>query len=171
MSDLADKPAVILFAHGSLLCGSSGALEAHAGRMRRSGDYSMVEVGFLNYSIPTFEHAVSACYNAGKRKVLVLPFFLVPGYFVTKGLPEAISRVSELYPEMEFQVAAAIGFDEALADAIIDSALSPLSQDAWRDDLATASRSCRANPDCPLYGTPSCPRVPEAGTPIRIAVE
>jgi len=163
--------AMILFSHGSVLCGAGVALEEHAGRLRQRGEFSQVEIGYMNYSTPAFADAVTRCHGAGHRKILIVPFFLVPGYFVTNSLPQHLDRARESFPDIEFTVAAAIGFDDALADALIDAAFDPLPASAWRDDLAAASKSCRSNPECPIYGTPNCPRSPEPGTPVRPAVE
>jgi sirohydrochlorin ferrochelatase len=161
--------AVILFSHGSLLCGAGEALDAHAARLR--AQWPLVEVGYLNYSEPTFAEAVAKCEAEGASRVIVVPFFLVPGYFVTKSLPEHLAQAKSDFPQVEFIVADAIGFDERLADALIEAAEQPLGPEEWRDDLTAAARGCRARPDCPLYGTPNCPRVPSPGTPARPAVE
>ena len=163
--------ALILFSHGSLLCGAGEALDAHAGRLRRTGEWDRVAVGYMNYSEPTFAQSVAECAEAGATRILVLPFFLVPGYFVTKSLPEQVEAAQAAHPALEFTVADAIGFDAGLADALIASAQDPLGPDEWRDDLAAAARGCRARPDCPLYATPNCPRVPAPDTPARPFVE
>jgi len=163
--------ALILFSHGSLLCGAGEALDSHAGRLRRLGRWGVVEVGYMNYSEPTFDDAVRRCEAQGATRVVVLPFFLVPGFFVTKALPEHLARARADFPKLEFLVAAALGFDERLADALIEAAQSPLGPGAWRDDLTAAARGCRARPDCPLYGTPDCPRAPAPNAPERPFVE
>ncbi len=163
--------ALILFSHGSLLCGSGEALDAHAARLRKRGEWDRVEVGYMNYSEPTFAEAVAQCQAAGATRIVVLPFFLVPGYFVTKSLPEHLAKAQTAYPDLRFVVADALGFDTGLADALIESAQNPLSPGEWRDDLTAAARGCRARPDCPLYGTPNCPRVPAPDTPARPFVE
>ena len=157
--------ALILFSHGSLLCGSGEALDAHAERLRQTDRFGLVEVGYLNYSEPTFAQAVAKCQAAGVTHITVLPFFLIPGYFVTKALPEQIASVQADFPNLTFTIADAIGYDERLADALIDAAQNAPGHAAWRDDLQAAARGCRARPDCPLYGTPNCPRVPEAPNP------
>ena len=162
---------LILFSHGSLLCGAGEALDAHADRLRRTGGWDWVAVGYLNYSQPTFAESVAECAARGATQILVLPFFLVPGYFVTKSLPEELEKAQAAHPELGFTVADAIGFDAGLADAVIASAQAPLGPDEWRDDLAAAARGCRARPDCPLYATPNCPRVPAPDTPARPFVE
>ena len=163
--------ALILFSHGSLLCGAGEALDAHAARLRETKQWPLVTVGYMNYSEPTFAQAVAECADAGARHILVLPFFLVPGYFVTKTLPEHLSAAQAAYPEITFTVAQALGYDASLADALIASAQEPLGPDQWRDDLTAAARGCRARPDCPLYATPNCPRVPAPNTPARPFVE
>ena len=163
--------ALILFSHGSLLCGAGEALDAHAARLRQTGEWDLVAVGYLNYSAPTFAEAVAECAARGATRILVLPFFLVPGYFVTKSLPECLEEAQAAHPGLAFTVAEAIGFDTGLADALIASAQAPLGPGEWRDDLAAAARGCRARPDCPLYATPNCPRVPAPDTPARPLVE
>jgi len=152
--------AVILFSHGSLLCGAGEALDAHAERIRQLGKWPLVTVGYMNYSEPSFLDAVKKCYDNGVNSIIVVPFFLIPGYFVRKSLPELIAEAQTAHPELSFKIARALGFDVRLADAILESAANPLGPEDWRGDLASAARGCRANPECPLYGTPNCPRVP-----------
>ena len=163
--------ALILFSHGSLLCGAGEALDAHADRLRQTGHWGHVTVGYMNYSEPTFAESVADCAARGATHILVLPFFLIPGYFVTHSLPEHLKAAQATHPELTFTIADAIGFDTGLADALIASAQSPLGPSEWRDDLTAAARGCRARSDCPLYATPNCPRVPAPDTPVRPFVE
>jgi sirohydrochlorin ferrochelatase len=147
--------AVILFSHGSTLCGAGDALDAHAQRLRNR--FPLVEVGYMNYSTPTFEEAVRKVLLASADEIVVAPFFLVPGYFVNKSLPDRVNAVKQQYPGVDFKIAEALGTDGLLADALVDAATHPLSQDEWRQGLHTASRACRNSPSCPLYGTADCP--------------
>jgi sirohydrochlorin ferrochelatase len=163
--------AVILFSHGSLLCGAGEALEAHARRLRESGDFAVVEPGYMNYSDPSFLEAVARCSAAGATRIIVAPYFLVPGYFVGHVMPDHLKAARAAFPDLTFVTGEAIGAHAALADAVIECATDTLGPGEWRADLAAAARSCRAHPDCPLHGTPSCPRAPEPGTPARPFVE
>jgi sirohydrochlorin ferrochelatase len=149
--------AVILFSHGSLLCGSGEALKTHAVNLQERGIAPIVQVGYLNYSEPLFSETVERCAAAGATRIMVAPYFLVPGYFVKVDLPKAVDAARKMHPEMQFVVAEPIGFDERLADALIDSAASASEIETWRDDLKNASLHCLANPLCPLYGTVDCP--------------
>lgn len=163
--------ALILFSHGSLLCGSGEALDSHATRLRARGEWSQVEVGYMNYSEPTFAQAVSRCEARGATRIIVAPFFLVPGFFVMKTLPTHIAQARADFPHVEFLVAGAIGCDEKLTAALIESARDAAGPSQWRDDLTAAARGCGARPDCPLYGTPNCPRVPALPSSARLFVE
>ena len=152
--------ALILFSHGSLLCGAGEAVEAHAGRLRERGNFGFVEVGFLNYSEPSFAATAARAVAAGATRIVVLPYFLIPGYFVSKSLPEALIPVQAQFPDVKFEIADALGFDTGLADALLESARNAKSETHWREPLQRAALSCRPSPDCPLYHTPACPKAP-----------
>ena len=152
------KDATVLFSHGSLLCGAGEALRAHAERLRAQGLTPLVAVGYLNYSEPAFIDAVAECVEAGATRILVTPYFLVPGYFVKVDLPKAVAEAQSRFPEVVFVVAEAICFDERLADAVIESANGAVGPSGWREDLRRASQFCRPNVLCPLFGTPNCPK-------------
>src|SRR5436190_543250 len=123
--------AVILFSHGSVLCGAGEALNAHAARLRGDGIAPMVAVGYLNYSEPLFAETVAQCAAAGATRILVAPYFLIPGYFVKVDLPKAIEAVQADYPALEFVLAPPLGFDEVLADALIESAQEAREPAFW----------------------------------------
>jgi len=152
--------ATVLFSHGSLLCGAGEALRAHAERLRAQGLTPLVAIGYLNYSDPPFLDAVAECVASGATRILVTPYFLVPGYFVKVDLPKAVAEAQARFPNVEFVVAQAIGFDERLADALIESANCAVGQEGWREDLKRAALFCRPSPTCPLYGTVNCPKHP-----------
>ncbi|MBC8139922.1 MAG: CbiX/SirB N-terminal domain-containing protein [Armatimonadetes bacterium] len=158
--------ALLLFSHGSLLCGAGESLENHAETLRQRGDFSPVVIGYLNYSEPTFADAVQTCVDAGAKRIVIVPYFLITGYFVTKSLPEKIAEAKAAHladdgrPGIEFTVAEAFNFHESLADALWESATAARSSEAWREPLQAAASACRPSPECPLYGTPACPKVP-----------
>ncbi len=151
--------ALILFSHGSLLCGAGEALEAHAARLRKLGQFERVEIGYLNYSEPSLATTVEAlAAEPSVTEVQILPYFLAPGYFVKRALPAALEPLKNQFPRLSFTVAPAIGFDTRLADALLDAAEGARESDAWREPLERASSSCRGVETCPLFATPACPK-------------
>lgn len=152
--------AVILFSHGSLLCGAGEALKEQARRLEAQEVASTVRIGYLNYSEPLFATTVAEVVAAGATRIIVAPYFLVPGKFVRVDLPKAVEAALQSHPGVEFVVAEAIGFDERLADALRENYLDAFGHVHWRDDLRQATTHCRPNPECPLYGTTICPKAP-----------
>jgi sirohydrochlorin ferrochelatase len=150
--------ALILFSHGSLLCGAGNTLYEHAGRLRKLGRFDIVEVGYLNYSRPDFMVAVEKCAATGADRIVILPYFLVPGKFVGVDLPRRVAEAGERYPKIEFIVAEPIGFDVRLTDAILELAVGAHTEESWREDLRRAPEFCIENPRCPLFRSVNCPR-------------
>ena len=149
--------AILLFSHGSVLCGAEQSLLSLARMMESRGDAPVVEAGFLNYASPDFESAVSTCVNRGATRITIAPYFLVAGKFVRQDLPPRITRAKEQHPEVEFRTADAMRDHAALADAILGAASAASEPSRHRDTLEQAERFCRRSPDCPNYGTPACP--------------
>lgn len=148
--------ALLLYSHGSVLCGAEQNVLAMAERLRaKSGD--AVEVAFLNYTAPDFVEAARRLHHQGAAEITIVPFFLVAGKFVAEELPKRIDEAHAQFPELRFLIADPIGFDERLADAVIDSAARATMPDAWRDTEEQAANFCRNSPKCPLHGTERCP--------------
>jgi sirohydrochlorin ferrochelatase len=148
--------AILIFSHGSVLCGAERNLLELAGRMRERGDARVVEVGFLNYSEPSFDAAVDRCIEQGATRICVAPYFLVAGKFVKGDLPPLMERAREKYPQLDFVVADAIRFHPALADALLQCAAKATAPSAWRDVEKQAAEFCRNDPRCPNHGGPGC---------------
>jgi sirohydrochlorin cobaltochelatase len=155
--------AILIFSHGSVLCGAEQNLLALAQRMRERGDAAIVEVGFLNYTEPSFETAVQRCAGLGATRILIAPYFLIAGKFVVQDLPRHIETAKEAHPGIEFVTADAIGFHDAMADAILASALTARDPGAWLDAIVSNEEWCRENHKCPMYGSTRC----KAGLQVR----
>ncbi len=148
--------AVILFSHGSLLCGAGLTLEDHAARMRRRLPELIIEIGYLNYSDPSFIAAVEACRTQGASHITVLPYFLAPGYFVSTAMPKCIQEAQSLFPSLIFQTANPVGYDPLLADVILESANQARPQSLWYEDRERAFQRCRKLSSCPLFSVLNC---------------
>ncbi len=149
--------AILLFSHGSLLCGAGENLKNLARQMQERGDADIVEVGFLNYSEPKFEDAFTRCVEKGATEIVVAPYFLVAGKFVKVDLPPKIAAMKAQFPDIRVLVAEAMRFHPTLAEAILSCASRAQTPEQWRDIIDTAPRFCRASEECPLFNTEKCP--------------
>ena len=116
------------------------------------------------YRLPQLQHADVFAGGAnlrggGRRTNSRFAVFLIPGKFVKVDLPKQVAEAQAAFPNVEFTMADALGFDERLADAVIESA-NGATADGWRVNLERAQRACRPDPQCPLYNTPFCPKHP-----------
>ncbi len=148
---------LILFSHGSLLCGADSTLYLHADRIRAKQLFPHVEVGFLNYNRPTILESVENLLLAGCTNIIIVPYFLISGRFVTRDLPEALRKVEERHPHITIAIADPIGYDERLADAVSDLTSSAVDSDDWDQLMEKARMACMGDPLCPLYGVNGCP--------------
>ena len=148
--------AILIFSHGSVLCGAERNLLEIAERLRRAGRAEVVEVGFLNYSEPDYDTALDRCVEAGADRIIIAPFFLVSGRFVTVDLPARIDDSRRRHPGLEILVGEPLGFHSLLADAVLslagDASLPANAQPAPQN----ISLFCRRSAQCPLYQSPGC---------------
>jgi sirohydrochlorin cobaltochelatase len=150
------KPALVLFSHGSTLCGAAQALRAHAQRLQATAEWSRVEVAFLNYSEPRFAEVITRLAKEGVRQIVIVPYFLVAGKFVREDLHRELDAVRAAYPELAFSLAEPVGYHPALADALLALAADARPIRRWREELEEMAAWCERRPDCPLYGRPPC---------------
>lgn len=151
------RPALVLFGHGSLLCGSDEPMRTHADRLREKEEWLDVQVGFLNYSEPAIEKAVEQCIARGAGHIVIAPYFLVAGKFVTVDLPARIASVKAAYPGVQFTVAQALEDVDGLLDVVDSLMQSPQPLDAWQAAAIQAVKQhCTLRVDCPLYGSSAC---------------
>lgn len=140
------------------MCGAARTLQAHAAALEQSGLYGHVRIGFLNYTSPRFSEAVDELVQDGSLEIIIVPYFLVAGKFVTEDLPEEIGAARERHPHVTFTVAEAVLAAPEMADAILESA-SLAHQLEERFTLRHVQPfDCELRSNCPLYDTRSCPR-------------
>lgn len=149
--------AILLFSHGSVVCGASRCLGAHAREMESRGDAPIVEAGFLNYVEPDFQSAVDRCLERGATRIVIAPFFLVAGKFVRNELPPHIEEAQRRHPGVEIVVAEALRDHPALAEAILAAAETGQDPARFMNVRSQTEGYCRQDSRCPWFGTPECP--------------
>ena len=146
---------IILFSHGSVLCGAGESLLAMARELEKLAGCK-VGVGYLNYSEPSFAEAVDSAVADGVREIIVVPYFLVAGYFVQQKLPPLIDAAKERYPQIIFHVADAIRDHPLMRDIVLACAERTQTIDDWRKWWKVAPEFCRNDAACPLFETALC---------------
>jgi sirohydrochlorin cobaltochelatase len=117
------KSGVLLFAHGARDPNWASPFEqARALLAQRQGDASCVSLAFLEFMSPDLIAAGKSLAAQGCTRVTVVPLFLGAGGHVRKDLPALLGQLRELHPEVDWQLAAAVGETDILVNALADAA-------------------------------------------------
>jgi sirohydrochlorin cobaltochelatase len=163
--------AIVLIGHGSLKSASGAAMIRIAARLRERGVAPIAEASFLNFSRPTLAEAVERCIAQGARSIVVQPYFLVAGKYVSEDLPQQVAEQAQNKPRIEFEVAAAFGDHPALVRLVIERAQTadPHSSDSGPTALLLlAHGSPMATANAPLDRLVE--RIQAAGGYARVAL-
>src|SRR5205085_12046408 len=125
--------AVLLVGHGSLRRGSGAAMIRLAALARARGVAPVVEAGFLNYSRPAFAEALARCVACGAAEVVVQPYFLVCGKFVSVDLPRVVATGRAAHPNVGLALAQPFGDHPALEALVLKRAAEAIAASASRN--------------------------------------
>lgn len=121
---------VVLVGHGSSLPQSKGVYEAIA---RKTGEKSGmdVRVGYMKHWEPTLAETINAFIKDGKKKIVIVPVFLLPGMHVIDDIPILLGLKEgdspefgygkiEIPSDVEIIYANNLGADGRIADIVHD---------------------------------------------------
>lgn len=111
---------IILLGHGSQAESANHTLYKLIELLTAQSQYKSVEAAFLQFNRPTLPESISKLAAQGKKKILVVPFFLFKGNHVTIDIPEAIALEAVKYPDIEISTTDSIGDDPRLVNIVID---------------------------------------------------
>ena len=114
--------ALILFAHGARDPRWSAPFEAVAARVRATRPGVPVRLAFLEFMAPGLVEAGTALVRAGHGNVAVLPMFLGTGRHARQDLPVLVAGLRDQHPQVQFEVATAVGEDPRLTALLAEMA-------------------------------------------------
>ena len=113
---------LILFAHGSPIDAANEAVRAVVSNIRALKIYDAVEASFLDSAPPNLPEAVRLMVAGGMTRVIVVPYFLVPGLHITKDLPRIIRELRGIYKGVLIEVTGSLDGHPAVLEAVLDRA-------------------------------------------------
>ena len=118
--------ALVVMVHGSPRPESNNDMFRVVERVRerclQSGEYSQVEVGFMECNQPTIPDAIETCVRAGATRIVAVPYFLHTGNHVADDLPAFLEDAQERFPDVEFLMGDYLGHDTAIETVLLDRA-------------------------------------------------
>ncbi len=115
--------AILLFGHGARNREYAEPFHRIKAAIQLREPDAKIEIGFLELQRPTFEEAIDALVRHGATDVRIVPIFFAPGRHVLKDLPERAALALDRYPDLNVEVADAVGMVPSVVDAMADYAL------------------------------------------------
>src|SRR2546428_9203996 len=105
MTSRDENTGIVLFAHGSRVEEANRGVRELARQVEDVGPYSYVRAAFLELAEPSLSAAVAQAVEAGRRPMVVIPYFLTAGVHLRRGLPRMISADKKKYPHNAIEMA------------------------------------------------------------------
>lgn len=112
------KRALILFAHGARDPAWAAPFLRLQTLLQKQQPELTVTLAFLELMTPALPECVAQLLPAGINDITVVPVFLGQGGHVQRDLPQLIAGLSAAHPDVAFRVAAPVGEDAGVLDAM-----------------------------------------------------
>ncbi|MBL8889829.1 MAG: hypothetical protein JNL67_07600 [Planctomycetaceae bacterium] len=136
---------VILVDHGSRVAESNQALLVIAQRFQATLQHPIVEPAHMELAEPSIRTAVSRCVAQNAKRIVVVPFFLLPGRHWRQDIPQLTRAACAEFDELPFIVTAPLGDAQGVVDVLIGRMATCLSS---ADNGGEACEVCRPGPTC-----------------------
>jgi sirohydrochlorin ferrochelatase len=115
-----ENTGIVLFAHGSRVEEANRGVRELARQVEDVGPYSYVRAAFLELAEPSLSAAVAQAVEAGRRRMVVIPYFLTEGVHLRRDLPRLIAAEKKKYPNMAIEVAQSLEGHPLMASIILE---------------------------------------------------
>jgi sirohydrochlorin cobaltochelatase len=128
-----EDTSIIVFAHGSKVKEANETIARLAREVSRASGLP-AGAAFLEVAQPDLSAAVAGAVQAGARKVLIVPCFLVFGVHVKQDLPRLVQSLASAHPDVEFVVSQPLEGHPGLAEILANRAREALAGEALSAD-------------------------------------
>jgi sirohydrochlorin ferrochelatase len=114
------KTAIVVLGHGSRANESALSMVKIVDRLAQQLPNQVVRIAHRELCTPTLETVVAELIEQGLRRIVILPYFLHLGLHLRRDIPAQLEALRRTYPLIQFIVAEHLGYDDRLADILID---------------------------------------------------
>lgn len=87
-------------------------------KVKLDSSYDNIDASFLEFAKPCVEDTLKAMIQEGVKEVCIYPFFLNSGKHVHKDIPQKISEIRLLYPDVRFELLPHFGSSAHILDVV-----------------------------------------------------
>lgn len=124
------KSGLLLFGHGARDPAWAQPFEAVAEAARRQAPGTSVQLAFLEFMAPDLAAAGAQMAMEGCERVHIVPLFLGAGGHVRKDLPRLVAELAAAHPQVDWQLAEAVGEHPGVIAALASAACEALGSRA-----------------------------------------
>jgi len=121
------KQALVLFAHGARDPRWAEPFRKLADRVQSQRPDIVVTLAFLELMSPRLPECVAQLLEQGCDRISVVPVFLGQGGHVLRDLPLLIGQMRQDHPQLQIDVAQAVGEDDSVQEAMARYCVGTLS--------------------------------------------
>ncbi len=136
---------IVIVDHGSRRSESNEMLEHFVEQFAESMHYTIVEPAHMEMAEPSIASAFDKCVERGARRVVVCPYFLLPGKHWKEDIPGLTMAAAGKHPGIEYLVTAPIGLHPMMHGVIqsrIDHCLSHVAGNAQECESCAGTGRC-----------------------------
>jgi sirohydrochlorin ferrochelatase len=104
--------------HGSRRAESNELLHTIAAQFAERYGWEVCEPAHMELAEPSIATAFGRCVARGAERVIVHPFFLLPGRHWTEDIPRLTAAAAQQHPGVEFLVTAPLGTHASILDVM-----------------------------------------------------
>lgn len=137
---------VILVDHGSRREESNAMLLEVVRDFEAAAGFAIVEPAHMELAEPSIETAFSRCIERGALKIVVFPYFLLPGRHWNEDIPRLAADAAAKHPGVRFLVTAPFGLHPLMSEIIrqrIEHCLAHSRGDADACELCAGTERCQ----------------------------
>ena len=134
---------VIVVDHGSRRQASNRWLERIARELGEVTGWSLVEPAHMELAEPSIATAFARCVERGARRVVVLPYFLLPGRHWHEDIPRLVAEAAAGFPGVAYRVVAPLGIHPQMQQVMEATVLGCLRADSELCRVCEPGSGCR----------------------------
>ncbi len=117
-SDLGERSAVLLIAHGSRRPEANADLVRLAALLTNDPEFDIIETSYLELATPDIPTGGRRCVARGATTVRMLPYFLSAGAHVVEDLEAYRTELSAEFPKVRFELCPHLGLHPLMVEIV-----------------------------------------------------
>ncbi len=136
---------IVIVDHGSTRAQSNEMLLAVVERFRQQSHFAIVEPAHMELAEPSIATAFDRCVQRGAKRVVISPYFLLPGKHWDRDIPALAKEAAQRHPGVCYLVSAPLALHPLMTQVVaarIDHCLARTRGEAPECDVCEGTGRC-----------------------------